>query len=66
MGNAGFKGRMLSGTVKGKNMRAGLRATIVSSNGLILTVSFHPISFGSGRYMNPSHPTRLSSCTSKK
>ena len=59
IGIAGFRGRMLSGTAKGTLGRVALNATIVSSRGDILTVSFQPSSLASGSLMNPSQPTRL-------
>ena len=40
------------------------RATIVSSSGLMRTVSFQPSSVGSGLRTMPSQPTRLSNWTS--
>ncbi len=45
--------RMLSGTVKGTVAATGLRATIVSSSGLTLTVSFQPSSVGVGSTDKP-------------
>ena len=42
----------------------GRSATIVSSSGLIRTVSFQPSSLASGLRMMPSQPTRLMSWTS--
>ena len=42
----------------------GLSATMVSSSGLIRTVSFQPSSVASGLRMMPSQPTRFSNWTS--
>ena len=39
---------------------------MVSSSGLIRTVSFQPSSVGSGSRMAPSQPTRLIDCTSNR
>jgi hypothetical protein len=41
-------------------------ATMVSSSGLTLAVSFQPSSFASGFLTIPSQPTRFRSCTSNR
>ena len=64
-GIEGFSGRRLLAMPKGSAGARGLTATTVSMSGLILTVSFHPSSFGSGSRIWPSQPTRFTTCTSK-
>ena len=49
IGMAGLSGRRLLGMPKGSAGARGRTATMVSISGLILTVSFQPSSFGSGR-----------------
>ena len=65
-GIIGFSGRMLSGRPNGIFGMIGRIATIVSSSGLIRTVSFQPSSFASGLRTMPSQPTRFRSCTSNR
>jgi hypothetical protein len=62
-GAIGFSGLTLFGTSNGIVGMMGRSATIVSSSGLILTVSFQPSSSGSGGMMMLSHVTRLITCT---
>src|SRR5664279_2038841 len=62
-GQVGSSRRTLSGTGKGTLGTIGLIATIASSSGFILTVSFQPSSLASGGRTAPSQPTRLISCT---
>ena len=45
---------------------SGFIATITSSRGFILIVSFQPYSLLSGGLIAPSHPTRFKSCTLKR
>jgi hypothetical protein len=59
-------GRMLTGSPKGIVGVAALNATMMSSRGFILTVSFHPTSLESGGVICPSQPTRLMTCTLKR
>src|SRR5665648_1029887 len=63
MGIIGFSGRSLSGTPNGMVGTIGRRATMVSSSGLTLTVSFQPSSVGSGGMMMSSQVTRLMTWT---
>ena len=65
-GMDGSIGRMESGSLNGRTGICGRRATMVSSSGCMRTVSFEPISPGSGAYFAPSQPTRLTSCTSNR
>ena len=62
-GIIGFSVLTLLGNSNGTYGMMGRRATIVSSSGLILRVSFQPNSLGSGGMMMPSHVTRLITCT---
>ena len=55
--------RVLLGTLKGSSGATGLKATMVSSSGFVLTVSFQPSSLASGGMSMPSQATRLMSCT---
>ena len=64
-GIIGFSMRTLFGRSNGRLGTTGRKATIVSSRGLIRTVSFQPSSVGSGGMMMLSQVTRLISCTSK-
>ena len=64
MGIIGLSARTAFGTSKGTCGTTGRSATMVSSSGLIRTVSFHPSSFASGGMTMLSHVTRLSTCTS--
>ena len=57
---------MLFGTSNGSVGMIGRRATIVSSSGLIRTVSFQPSSFASGGMMMLSQVTRLITWTSNR
>ncbi len=65
-GIIGLSGRTLSGSPKGIFGMIGLKATMVSSKGLTLRVSFQPSSLRSGFLMIPSQPARFSTCTSKR
>ena len=48
--------------VNGTSGVIGRKATIASSSGFMMTVSFHPISWPKGGLTMPSQPTRLMSC----
>ncbi len=63
-GIIGLSGRTAFGTSNGTLGTTGRSATIVSSSGLIRTVSFQPSSLASGGMTMLSHVTRLSTCTS--
>ncbi len=63
-GIIGLSGRTELGTSKGTCGMIGRSATMVSSRGLIRTVSFHPFSLASFGMMMLSHVTRLSTWTS--
>ncbi len=63
-GIIGLSGRTELGTSKGTCGMIGRSATMVSSSGLIRTVSFQPFSFASFGMMMLSHVTRLSTWTS--
>jgi len=65
-GSIGLSGRSLLVTSNGKTGMIGRSATIVSSSGLIRSVSFQPSSLASGGRMMPSQPTRLMTWTSKR
>src|SRR5664279_578086 len=62
-GSIGLSSRMLFGTSNGTVGVIGRRATIVSSSGLVRTVSFQPSSLASGGMMMLSQVTRLISWT---
>ena len=63
-GIIGLRGRTAFGTSNGTFGMIGRRATIVSSSGLIRTVSFQPSSLGSVGMMMLSHVTRFTIWTS--
>lgn len=62
-GIAGFKSLILSGTQKGTFGAIGLIATIMSSRGFILTVSFHQSSLASGAFITHAQSTLFMTCT---
>ncbi len=63
-GSIGFRLWMAFGTSHGTWGTIGRSATMVSSSGLMRTVSFQPSSLGSVGMMMLSHVTRLRICTS--
>ncbi|GAO04619.1 hypothetical protein PSR1_03514 [Anaeromyxobacter sp. PSR-1] len=65
-GIIGLSGRTLCGRPNGSFGTTGRIATMVSSSGLIRTVSFQPSSFASARRTMPSQPTRLTSWMSNR
>src|SRR6185369_3471360 len=65
-GSVGSSRRVLAGSENGSVWLTGLNATMASSSGFILTVSFQPISLSSGGLMAPSQPTRLITWTLKR
>ena len=61
-----FGGSKLLAVSDQQDSRLVLRIIHAGANGFMITVSFQPISVGSGGFTMPSQPTRLINCTLKR